>query len=137
MSQAPDPLTAAPSSRRLRLGHRRRQRHLEAVSQHARVVRRSTKGSQPAGVLDGLAQGYDSLRRGVQEAVHTIVAVPRAQYHRHGVQGAVKAALRGVPVAVLRPMIGTTEAVARALLGVRNALDPDTKRDLDEKYKRL
>lgn len=115
VSQGPQPLTVA-SRRRQRLGHRRRQRHLSATS-HVPHVRRSTQASQPAGVLDGLSQAYDSLTRGMREAVHTIVAVPKSEYKRHGAHGAIKAAVRGVPVAVLRPIIGTTEAVARTLLG--------------------
>ena len=120
VSQGPQPLTVA-SRRRQRLGHRRRQRHLTATS-HVPHVRRSTQASQPAGVLDGLSQAYDSLTRGMREAVHTIVAVPKSEYKRHGAHGAIKAAVRGVPVAVLRPIIGTTEAVARTLLGECSAV---------------
>lgn len=135
VSQGPQPLTVA-SRRRQRLGHRRHQRHRIATSQVPHV-RRSSQASQPVGVMDGLHQAYDSLTRGVREAVHTIVAVPKSEYRKTGTHGAIKAAVRGVPVAVLRPIIGTTEAVARTLLGVRNALDPAKKRDLDEKYKRV
>lgn len=67
--------------------------------------------------MDGLHQAYDSLTRGLREAKHTIVAVPRAEYRKRGAQGAMKAAVRGVPVAILRPIIGTAEAIGRVSLG--------------------
>jgi hypothetical protein len=38
-------------------------------------------------------------------------------------------------VAVLKPMIGTTEAVSKALLGLRNTLDPDAQDENSDKYK--
>ncbi len=40
-----------------------------------------------------------------------------------------------MPVAVLRPMIGATEAVSRALVGVRNAVDPEMREDIENKFK--
>jgi autophagy-related protein 2 len=32
-------------------------------------------------------------------------------------------------------MIGASEAVSKTLLGVRNSLDPDSKKELGDKYK--
>jgi autophagy-related protein 2 len=40
-----------------------------------------------------------------------------------------------VPIAVLKPMIGASEAVSKTLLGVRNSLDPQARRELGDKYK--
>ncbi|CAG8589272.1 1412_t:CDS:2, partial [Cetraspora pellucida] len=44
-----------------------------------------------------------------------------------GTQGTVKAVIRAVPVAVLKPMIGVAEAASKGLLGVRNTIDPSNK----------
>ena len=41
-----------------------------------------------------------------------------------------------MPNAVLAPVIGSTEAVTKALLGVRNQFDPEAKRSSDRKYKK-
>jgi len=46
-----------------------------------------------------------------------------------------KSVIRAVPVAVLHPMIGVTEAVAKTLLGLRNSLDPVRKVEMSQKYK--
>jgi autophagy-related protein 2 len=43
--------------------------------------------------------------------------------------------VRAVPVAVLKPMIGASEAVSKTLLGMRNSLDPVGKREQGDKYK--
>ena len=48
----------------------------------------------------------------------------------------MRAVVRAVPIAVLKPMIGASEAVSKTLLGLRNTLDPNIRRDSDEKYKR-
>lgn len=51
-------------------------------------------------------------------------------------QGPVRAVVRAVPIAVLKPMIGASEAVSKALLGLRNSLDPDAQAEAYDKYKR-
>lgn len=48
-------------------------------------------------------------------------------YEKTGTQGTVRAVIRAVPVAVLKPMIGATEAVSQTLLGLRNSIDPNKK----------
>ena len=47
----------------------------------------------------------------------------------------MRAVIRAVPVALLQPLIGTSEAVSKTLLGVRNELDPETRHDVDKKFK--
>jgi autophagy-related protein 2 len=43
--------------------------------------------------------------------------------------------VRAVPIAVLKPMIGASEAVSKTLLGMRNSLDPEGTKELGDKYK--
>lgn len=50
-------------------------------------------------------------------------------------QGAVRSVIRAVPIAVLKPMIGASEAVSQALLGLHNTLDPNVRYDNEAKYK--
>ena len=87
-------------------------------------TRAAEQFSQPDGLMDGLEHARDALSRGMNGAVHTIVAVP-LEYKRAGMKSVIKA----VPVAVLRPVIGVTEAAGHALLGVRNSLAPFRKED--------
>ncbi|TDH72743.1 hypothetical protein CCR75_007779 [Bremia lactucae] len=90
---------------------------------------------QPASASEGFGQAYDSLARELHVAAKTIVAVPLVEYKKTGSQGYVRSVIRAVPVAVLRPMIGASEAVAKALIGVRNAVDPELKEDIENKFK--
>jgi autophagy-related protein 2 len=58
------------------------------------------------------------------------------QLLRSDTQGPIRAVVRAVPIAVLRPMIGATEAVGQTLLGLRNSLDPAAAIDEGSKWKR-
>ncbi|KAJ1982850.1 autophagy- protein 2 [Dimargaris verticillata] len=78
---------------------------------------------QPTNLQEGLQQAYSSLSKNFGDAAHTILAIPVEVYERSS-QGTMQAVLRAVPVAVLKPMIGTSEALSKTLLGLRNTLDP-------------
>lgn len=75
----------------------------------------------------GIEAAYKSLKTNIGTAVHTVFAVPMEVYEKTGTQGTVKAVVRAVPVAVLKPMIGASEAVSKTLLGLRNTIDPNQK----------
>jgi autophagy-related protein 2 len=47
----------------------------------------------------------------------------------------VRSVVRAVPIAVLKPMIGASEAVRETLLGLHNTFDPNVKQDNEAKYK--
>ena len=88
----------------------------------------SRYSEQPKTVLEGLESGYSALQKNVSQAVKTVFAVPMEVYEQSGsTPGAVKAVIRAVPIAVIRPLIGTTEAVQKTLLGMRNALEPNKR----------
>jgi autophagy-related protein 2 len=99
------------------------------------IGNRQYLAQQPSNATEGLYQAYDSLSRELHVAAKTIVAVPLIEYKKTGSQGYVRSVIRAVPVAVLRPMIGASEAVSKALIGVRNAMDPEMKEDVENKFK--
>lgn len=45
-----------------------------------------------------------------------------------------KGAMQQIPVILLRPMIGTSEAIANVLLGISNSIDKDKLIEKQEKY---
>lgn len=47
----------------------------------------------------------------------------------------MRAVVRAVPIAVLKPMIGASEAVSKTLLGLHNSLDPNIRHENEAKYK--
>lgn len=137
----------------------------EGLSDEERREVRSRYASQPADLRQGMQSAYKSLGENFKEAAQTILAVPMEVYERSGsevsplslalvrllflslaesvsdalhcaLQGPVRSVVRAVPVAVLKPMIGASGAVSKALLGLRNSLDPDAQTgELEDKYK--
>ncbi|KAH0830763.1 hypothetical protein J3R83DRAFT_2245, partial [Lanmaoa asiatica] len=116
----------------------------------------SRYAAQPAGLKEGVQSAYRSLQRNLHSAAQTILAVPMEVYERSGnevslrkrvrdrdshqsthirVQGAVRAVVRAVPIAVLKPMIGASEAVSKTLMGLHNTLDPNIRLENEAKYK--
>ncbi|KAI0093682.1 hypothetical protein BDY19DRAFT_1063485 [Irpex rosettiformis] len=95
----------------------------------------SRYADQPTGVKDGVKSAYTSMRRNLTSAAQTILAVPMEVYERSGNEGAVRAVVRAVPIAILRPMIGVSEAVSKTLLGLHNTLDPNVRTENEAKYK--
>lgn len=118
----------------------------ETASDDEGKEERSRYANQPSNVREGLKGAYTSLSSNLNSAAQTILAVPMEVYERSGegvssvfkladVQGPMKAVVRAVPIAVLKPMIGATEAVSKTLFGLHNTLDPNSQRDLGDKYK--
>ena len=91
--------------------------------------------NQPRSAAEGVQFAAQSLSRGVKTASHTIVAIPLMNYQRDGASGLLRSVIRAVPVAVLAPVAGATEAFGNILTGMRNQLDPDAFADLQGKYK--
>jgi len=56
-------------------------------------------------------------------------------YERSGNEGPVRSVIRAVPIAVIKPMIGASEAVSKTLLGLHNSLEPNNRYDNEAKYK--
>lgn len=114
----------------------------------------SKYAEQPVGVAEGVQSAYSSLKRNLNSAAQTILAVPMEVYEKSGNevrlfefsvdgdfiadiqwQGAVRAVIRAVPIAVLKPMIGASEAVSKTLLGLHNQMDPEVRLENEAKYK--
>jgi hypothetical protein len=83
---------------------------------------------QPTSVSEGLQRGFDSLSREIASAVDVVVTVPLRTYHRTGNKGQyVKEVITALPIALLRPIAGTAEAMSYTLLGLRNNIDPSAR----------
>ncbi|KAL1923425.1 uncharacterized protein VTP21DRAFT_8405 [Calcarisporiella thermophila] len=111
------------------------ERTMESRTQLSRQTNLSKFADQPADVGEGIQYAYRSLSRNIGMAAQTILAVPMEVYESTSAQGTVRAVVRAVPVAVLRPMIGATEAFSNMLLGIRNTIDPAQKIQSEDKYK--
>ncbi|CAJ0907099.1 16058_t:CDS:10 [Entrophospora sp. SA101] len=92
----------------------------------------SKYANPPADLNEGIEAAYKSLRQNIGAATHTIFAVPMEVYEKTGTQGTVKAVIRAVPVAVLKPMIGASEAVSKTLLGLTSTMDPTKRPQMED-----
>ncbi|KAJ6630872.1 hypothetical protein B0H10DRAFT_2160244 [Mycena sp. CBHHK59/15] len=95
----------------------------------------SKYAEQPVDLKEGVQSAYKSLQRNFNSAAQTILAVPMEVYERSGNEGPVRSVIRAVPIAVLKPMIGASEAVSKTLLGLHNTLDPNVRHENEAKYK--
>ncbi|KAG9127181.1 autophagy- protein 2 [Ceratobasidium sp. 392] len=96
----------------------------------------SRYAEQPRDVKEGIQSASRALRKNANAAAQTILAIPMEVYEQTENEGPIRAVVRAVPIAVLRPMIGATEAVGQTLWGIRNSLDPAAAIDEGSKYKR-
>lgn len=83
----------------------------------------------PKSVRDVKGHAIESLTRSLQAANYKIVIVPYREFSKNGTTGAVKSVLKGIPVLVVAPLSGATEAISYTLLGVRNTLRPDIRKE--------
>lgn len=83
----------------------------------------------PKGVGDVTGHAMQSLARGFQAANYKVVIVPYREFSRIGTTGAATSVIRGIPVLLVAPLTGATEALSYTLLGARNALRPDIRKE--------
>ena len=91
--------------------------------------------TRPAGFAAALSTACDVLGRQLHHTVYTVVAIPVREIRRGSGTGAVASVIRAVPVAVLHPLLGASDAMSALLLGARNSLDPAALADAQQKFK--
>ncbi|KAK0653957.1 Autophagy-related protein 2 [Lasiodiplodia hormozganensis] len=91
---------------------------------------------QPIGVRAGLISARRHLQQDFASARDAIIAIPGEVMDSGTATGAAKAVVRHAPVVMLRPFTGVAKATGATLFGAANALDPESARKRDEKYKR-
>ena len=95
----------------------------------------SLYADQPTNLKEGFQLAYDSLGRHLLVAKDAIINAGTEIGDSGSAQDSTLAVVKATPVALIRPMIGATEAVSKALLGVTNQLDPEQRKYIDDKYK--
>ena len=92
-----------------------------------------TRASRPAEIpktlLDTTDHSLGILAKGFETANYTIIIIPYREYRRSGAAGAVASAVKGIPVAVMAPMGAASEAISYTLLGARNQVRPDIRKE--------
>ncbi|KAF2853497.1 hypothetical protein T440DRAFT_515630 [Plenodomus tracheiphilus IPT5] len=91
--------------------------------------------NQPLGVRAGLRSAVHHLERDILMARDAVIAIPQEVMEEGSGVGVARAIARHAPTIILKPALGATKAVSNALLGVGNALDQDSRRKVEDKYK--
>ncbi|BFZ65119.1 autophagy-related protein 2 [Saitoella coloradoensis] len=100
-----------------------------------RVV--SHYANPPTNVVQGVQRAYTSLAQNLGAARTTLLSLPGEIAERGSAQGAAEAVAKAIPVAVLKTLGGTSEAVGGLLMGLRNGMrEEGWERSLQDKYKR-
>ena len=86
----------------------------------------SLYANQPETIGEGLKLAFKNFNRNMQLTKEELVKL-------QGTENA-KGAMQQIPVILLRPMIGTSEAIANVLLGISNSIDKDKLIEKQEKY---
>lgn len=96
----------------------------------------SLYADQPLDLHKGLEEAYFSLEKHMH-LVYDVVWKTKGEIKntRAGTAAAAVTVAKVAPVAIIRPLIGATEAVVRALQGVSNQFDKDQINSINEKYK--
>lgn len=98
-------------------------------------VNPNVRSSQPKDARQGIQQAFETITDGFGKSASALVQTPLKKYQRGaGVGSALSTAVQAVPGAAIAPASATARAVHSALLGVRNSLDPEHKKDSMDKY---
>ncbi|XP_048128859.1 autophagy-related protein 2 isoform X2 [Rhodamnia argentea] len=95
----------------------------------------NVRSNQPKDAQHGIKQAYECISDGLGKSASALVQTPLKKYQRGaGAGAAISTAFQAVPAATLAPVSACASAVHYALLGIRNSLDPEHKRESMEKY---
>ncbi|CAI0556950.1 unnamed protein product [Linum tenue] len=117
-------LTAVPS------------RQVSSSSSTAQGKKKSNvRSNQPKDAQEGMQQAYSNLSDGLGKSASALVRTPLKKYQYGASAGsALATAARGIPAAGIAPVSACASAAHSALLGLRNSLDPEHKKESMEKY---
>ncbi|KAJ6896450.1 autophagy-related protein [Populus alba x Populus x berolinensis] len=98
-------------------------------------TKENVRCNQPKDAQQGIQHAYESLSDGLGKSASALVQTPLKKY-QHGASTvtALATAVRAVPAAAIAPVSACAGAVHYALLGLRNSLDPEHKKESIEKY---
>ncbi|XBI36912.1 hypothetical protein VPH35_122349 [Triticum aestivum] len=105
------------------------------TSREAKKPKENIRANQPEGAQQGLKQAYESLTDGLGRTASALIGNPIKVYNRGGSTGSILAtAICGAPAAAVAPVSASARAMHYALLGLRNSLDPEHKKESAYKY---
>lgn len=116
-------------------GHGPRALIIDSVNDDTRVRPRiiSLYADQPLTIHEGLEDAYHSLEKHIQIAYDTVWQ--NDVESNRDISAAAISVAKVAPIAIIRPLIGATEAISKTLQGMANTLDKDNIEEIRDKYK--
>lgn len=106
-------------------------------SKKGSAVKLPPRPGAPVNFQDAFSHSYESVSSGLRAASYTVIMVPKREFKKNGPTGAMKSVIKAVPVAILAPLTGVSEAISYSLLGVRNQLKPELRKEEEESRRGL
>jgi autophagy-related protein 2 len=95
----------------------------------------NVRHNQPRNAKQGMLKACESIGDGIGKTASALVRTPLKKYQRgDGAGSAFATVVQGVPTAAIAPASACARAVHSALVGIRNSLDPEHKKESMEKY---
>jgi len=95
----------------------------------------SKYANQPANIIEGFQEAYTSISQQLKETSDNFLVIPREQYELYGTSGYVSAMARAIPLAIVKPIMGTTEGMSKVILAAKNQINQEDKKIADSKYR--
>lgn len=95
----------------------------------------SLYSNQPSNAKDGIKSAYKSLQKNMKTTKSKIIRLKNDLNDADNFQDLLAKIARSSPVIVIRPMIGTTEAVMKTLMGISNSIDSRYILESQDKYR--
>ena len=100
----------------------------EALSSDGDKMKNKTK-TIPNNLSHGMTEAYNSISNGVSNGMNALISISNET------DSVAKRTIRAVPIAILSPIIGTSEAITNILQGARVWIDPRIKEENDQIFK--
>ncbi|CAL5043373.1 unnamed protein product [Urochloa decumbens] len=104
------------------------------ASCEAKRTKHNIRANQPESAQQGIKQAYESLTDGFGRTASALIGNPIKVYNRAGAGSALATAICGAPAAAVAPVSASARAFHYALVGLRNSLDPEHKKESMYKY---
>mmetsp|Transcript_31462 Transcript_31462/g.47562 ORF Transcript_31462/g.47562 Transcript_31462/m.47562 type:complete len:1784 (+) Transcript_31462:66-5417(+) len=119
------------------LASRQLSKLMSSQQRSASLVLPSRPSVLPRNVNDTADHAIDSIAKGFETASYKVIIIPYREYKRKGVTRAAESIVKGIPVAILAPIGGASEALSYTLLGARNQVRPDIRKEEEASQREL
>jgi len=89
---------------------------------------------QPVNTVDGFRDGYNAIAEQFSEVKDNIILIPYEEYEKYGAAGYITGMMKVIPLAIIKPVIGTTTGATRVITGVANGCVPTGRKYADGKW---